>query len=163
MMCAVPSVFPAQPGSSKLHDGWWAYKDAVQGSFVPGKVLLWDPFTPPPTQQQICLWIPTYCTPTNVFWWLCRLLFLPLDHSCRCFFFPVNHTTTQPHVTPVHMKWGCYNNVCITIMVTDSAVSVDNGWWFVNKTHWRRILWALVQGVSCMTCSAAEMFAGCKW
>ncbi|XP_076120968.1 carbonic anhydrase-related protein 10-like [Alosa pseudoharengus] len=25
----------AQPATSKLHDGWWAYKDAVQGSFVP--------------------------------------------------------------------------------------------------------------------------------
>uniref|UniRef100_A0A3B1KBP6 Uncharacterized protein n=1 Tax=Astyanax mexicanus TaxID=7994 RepID=A0A3B1KBP6_ASTMX len=27
----------AQPVSSKLHDGWWAYKDAVQGTFIPGK------------------------------------------------------------------------------------------------------------------------------
>ncbi|ROL49343.1 SWI/SNF-related matrix-associated actin-dependent regulator of chromatin subfamily E member 1, partial [Anabarilius grahami] len=28
--------FPAaQPASSKLHDGWWAYKDLVQGSFIP--------------------------------------------------------------------------------------------------------------------------------
>uniref|UniRef100_A0AAY4DSH6 Alpha-carbonic anhydrase domain-containing protein n=1 Tax=Denticeps clupeoides TaxID=299321 RepID=A0AAY4DSH6_9TELE len=26
---------PAQPVSSKLHDGWWTYKDVVQGSFVP--------------------------------------------------------------------------------------------------------------------------------
>uniref|UniRef100_A0A4W4E0A9 Alpha-carbonic anhydrase domain-containing protein n=1 Tax=Electrophorus electricus TaxID=8005 RepID=A0A4W4E0A9_ELEEL len=25
----------AQPVSSKLHDGWWAYKDVVQGSFIP--------------------------------------------------------------------------------------------------------------------------------
>ncbi|KAK7167894.1 hypothetical protein R3I94_002074 [Phoxinus phoxinus] len=25
----------AQPVSSKLHDGWWAYKDLVQGSFIP--------------------------------------------------------------------------------------------------------------------------------
>ncbi|KTG42018.1 hypothetical protein cypCar_00021048 [Cyprinus carpio] len=24
-----------QPVSSKLHDGWWAYKDVVQGSFIP--------------------------------------------------------------------------------------------------------------------------------
>lgn len=32
------SSFPAaQPVSSKLHDGWWAYKDVVQGSFIPGK------------------------------------------------------------------------------------------------------------------------------
>lgn len=32
------SSFPAaQPASSKLHDGWWAYKDLVQGSFIPGK------------------------------------------------------------------------------------------------------------------------------
>lgn len=32
------SSFPAaQPVSSKLHDGWWAYKDLVQGSFIPGK------------------------------------------------------------------------------------------------------------------------------
>uniref|UniRef100_A0A8C2G069 Carbonic anhydrase Xb n=1 Tax=Cyprinus carpio TaxID=7962 RepID=A0A8C2G069_CYPCA len=27
--------FASQPVSSKLHDGWWAYKDVVQGSFIP--------------------------------------------------------------------------------------------------------------------------------
>lgn len=27
----------AQPITSKLDDSWWAYKDVVQGSFVPGK------------------------------------------------------------------------------------------------------------------------------
>ncbi|CAL8237427.1 unnamed protein product [Arctogadus glacialis] len=33
----------AQPGSSKLHEGWWAYKDVIQGSFVPGKGCLSPP------------------------------------------------------------------------------------------------------------------------
>lgn len=26
----------AQPGPPKIHEGWWAYKEVVQGSFVPG-------------------------------------------------------------------------------------------------------------------------------
>lgn len=31
-------VFPlAQQNSPKIHEGWWAYKEVVQGSFVPGK------------------------------------------------------------------------------------------------------------------------------
>ncbi|KAF4084789.1 hypothetical protein AMELA_G00110040 [Ameiurus melas] len=25
----------AQPGPPKIHEGWWAYKEVVQGSFVP--------------------------------------------------------------------------------------------------------------------------------
>ncbi|XP_042161487.1 carbonic anhydrase-related protein 10-like [Oncorhynchus tshawytscha] len=25
----------AQPNAPKIHDGWWAYKEVVQGSFVP--------------------------------------------------------------------------------------------------------------------------------
>lgn len=33
----ISSLSAAQPVSSKLHDGWWAYKDVVQGSFIPGK------------------------------------------------------------------------------------------------------------------------------
>ncbi|XP_066498647.1 carbonic anhydrase-related protein 10 isoform X2 [Hoplias malabaricus] len=28
-------ITEAQPISSKLHDGWWAYKDSVQGTFIP--------------------------------------------------------------------------------------------------------------------------------
>ncbi|XP_076853612.1 carbonic anhydrase-related protein 10 isoform X2 [Brachyhypopomus gauderio] len=28
-------ISEAQPVSSKLHDGWWAYKDVVQGTFIP--------------------------------------------------------------------------------------------------------------------------------
>lgn len=28
----------AQPGPPKIHEGWWAYKEVVQGSFVPGNV-----------------------------------------------------------------------------------------------------------------------------
>lgn len=36
--CCLLLFFPAaQPITSKLDDGWWAYKDVVQGSFVPGK------------------------------------------------------------------------------------------------------------------------------
>uniref|UniRef100_A0A4W5MAT0 Uncharacterized protein n=1 Tax=Hucho hucho TaxID=62062 RepID=A0A4W5MAT0_9TELE len=31
----------AQPNAPKIHDGWWAYKEVVQGSFVPGK----NPYT----------------------------------------------------------------------------------------------------------------------
>lgn len=27
----------AQPSPPKIHEGWWAYKEVVQGSFVPGK------------------------------------------------------------------------------------------------------------------------------
>lgn len=27
----------AQQNSPKIHEGWWAYKEVVQGSFVPGK------------------------------------------------------------------------------------------------------------------------------
>lgn len=27
----------AQPNPPKIHEGWWAYKEVVQGSFVPGK------------------------------------------------------------------------------------------------------------------------------
>lgn len=32
-------LFPllAQQNSPKIHEGWWAYKEVVQGSFVPGK------------------------------------------------------------------------------------------------------------------------------
>lgn len=26
----------AQPNPPKIHEGWWAYKEVVQGSFVPG-------------------------------------------------------------------------------------------------------------------------------
>lgn len=29
--------FAAQPASSMPHDGWWAYKDVIEGSFIPGK------------------------------------------------------------------------------------------------------------------------------
>lgn len=29
--------FTAQPNPPKIHEGWWAYKEVVQGSFVPGK------------------------------------------------------------------------------------------------------------------------------
>lgn len=36
--CCLLLFFPAaQPITSKLDDSWWAYKDVVQGSFVPGK------------------------------------------------------------------------------------------------------------------------------
>uniref|UniRef100_A0A4W5M510 Uncharacterized protein n=1 Tax=Hucho hucho TaxID=62062 RepID=A0A4W5M510_9TELE len=31
----------AQPNVPKIHEGWWAYKEVVQGSFVPGK----NPYT----------------------------------------------------------------------------------------------------------------------
>lgn len=35
------SYFPlAQQNSPKIHEGWWAYKEVVQGSFVPGKIHL---------------------------------------------------------------------------------------------------------------------------
>ncbi|VFV41633.1 Hypothetical predicted protein [Lynx pardinus] len=27
----------SQQNSPKIHEGWWAYKEVVQGSFVPGK------------------------------------------------------------------------------------------------------------------------------
>lgn len=33
----------AQPIASKLDDSWWAYKDVVQGSFVPGNEGLTRP------------------------------------------------------------------------------------------------------------------------
>lgn len=29
----------AQPNPPKIHEGWWAYKEVVQGSFVPGKLV----------------------------------------------------------------------------------------------------------------------------
>lgn len=32
--------FLAQQNSPKIHEGWWAYKEVVQGSFVPGKCNL---------------------------------------------------------------------------------------------------------------------------
>lgn len=39
--CACSSVsssnLTAQPNPPKIHEGWWAYKEVVQGSFVPGK------------------------------------------------------------------------------------------------------------------------------
>uniref|UniRef100_A0A673NKH0 Uncharacterized protein n=1 Tax=Sinocyclocheilus rhinocerous TaxID=307959 RepID=A0A673NKH0_9TELE len=28
--------FSSQPDPPKIHEGWWAYKEVVQGSFVPG-------------------------------------------------------------------------------------------------------------------------------
>lgn len=31
------SFFTAQPNPPKIHEGWWAYKEVVQGNFVPGK------------------------------------------------------------------------------------------------------------------------------
>ena len=31
------SHLTAQPNPPKIHEGWWAYKEVVQGSFVPGK------------------------------------------------------------------------------------------------------------------------------
>lgn len=30
------SILTAQPNPPKIHEGWWAYKEVVQGSFVPG-------------------------------------------------------------------------------------------------------------------------------
>lgn len=30
-------LLTAQPNPPKIHEGWWAYKEVVQGSFVPGK------------------------------------------------------------------------------------------------------------------------------
>ncbi|KAA8581042.1 hypothetical protein FQN60_002623 [Etheostoma spectabile] len=33
----------AQPNPPKIHEGWWAYKEVVQGSFVPAGVLLIKP------------------------------------------------------------------------------------------------------------------------
>uniref|UniRef100_A0A8C2FVR5 Carbonic anhydrase Xb n=1 Tax=Cyprinus carpio TaxID=7962 RepID=A0A8C2FVR5_CYPCA len=33
--CLKKTFYMSQPVSSKLHDGWWAYKDVVQGSFIP--------------------------------------------------------------------------------------------------------------------------------
>lgn len=30
------SFLTAQPNPPKIHEGWWAYKEVVQGSFVPG-------------------------------------------------------------------------------------------------------------------------------
>lgn len=30
-------LLTAQPNLPKIHEGWWAYKEMVQGSFVPGK------------------------------------------------------------------------------------------------------------------------------
>uniref|UniRef100_A0A8C9FCP4 Carbonic anhydrase 10 n=1 Tax=Pavo cristatus TaxID=9049 RepID=A0A8C9FCP4_PAVCR len=36
----------AQQNSPKIHEGWWAYKEVVQGSFVPGKCNLSPSDTP---------------------------------------------------------------------------------------------------------------------
>lgn len=30
--------YTAQPNPPKIHEGWWAYKEVVQGNFVPGKL-----------------------------------------------------------------------------------------------------------------------------
>lgn len=30
-------LLTAQPNPPKIHEGWWAYKEVVQGNFVPGK------------------------------------------------------------------------------------------------------------------------------
>uniref|UniRef100_A0A8C6LJE8 Uncharacterized protein n=1 Tax=Nothobranchius furzeri TaxID=105023 RepID=A0A8C6LJE8_NOTFU len=35
--CLSSSHATAQPHLPKIHEGWWAYKEVVQGSFVPGK------------------------------------------------------------------------------------------------------------------------------
>uniref|UniRef100_A0A8B9HHT2 Uncharacterized protein n=1 Tax=Astyanax mexicanus TaxID=7994 RepID=A0A8B9HHT2_ASTMX len=36
--------FTAQPSPPKIHEGWWAYKEVVQGSFVPVTLQskIWD-------------------------------------------------------------------------------------------------------------------------
>lgn len=36
-VCAFVVYFTAQPHLPKIHEGWWAYKEVVQGSFVPGE------------------------------------------------------------------------------------------------------------------------------
>lgn len=35
--CVSSPHLTAQPNPPKIHEGWWAYKEVVQGSFVPGK------------------------------------------------------------------------------------------------------------------------------
>uniref|UniRef100_A0AC11CUX8 Uncharacterized protein n=1 Tax=Ovis aries TaxID=9940 RepID=A0AC11CUX8_SHEEP len=36
----------AQQNSPKIHEGWWAYKEVVQGSFVPGSSQCTSPECP---------------------------------------------------------------------------------------------------------------------
>lgn len=37
-LCVLLLLPTAQPHLPKIHEGWWAYKEVVQGSFVPGEL-----------------------------------------------------------------------------------------------------------------------------
>lgn len=56
------STLAAQPITSKLDESWWAYKDAVQGSFVPGNTHT----TYCSNEQVCCYWIRRRASISNV-------------------------------------------------------------------------------------------------
>uniref|UniRef100_A0A668AHH4 Carbonic anhydrase 10 n=1 Tax=Myripristis murdjan TaxID=586833 RepID=A0A668AHH4_9TELE len=70
----------AQPISSKLHEGWWAYKDVVQGSFVP---------------------VPSFWGLVNSAWNLCAMgkRQSPIDIE-------TSHMIFDPHLTPLRLNTG---------------------------------------------------------
>ncbi len=48
VFCVSSPYLTAQPNPPKIHEGWWAYKEVVQGSFVPGR--------PPNSMQHFDAW-----------------------------------------------------------------------------------------------------------
>uniref|UniRef100_A0AAR2LC05 Alpha-carbonic anhydrase domain-containing protein n=1 Tax=Pygocentrus nattereri TaxID=42514 RepID=A0AAR2LC05_PYGNA len=70
----------AQPVSSKLHDGWWAYKDAVQGTFIP---------------------VPSFWGLVNTAWNLCSVgkRQSPVNIETRRLIF-------DPYLTPIQLNAG---------------------------------------------------------
>ncbi|XP_005747377.1 carbonic anhydrase-related protein 10-like [Pundamilia nyererei] len=70
----------AQPITSKLDDGWWAYKDVVQGSFVP---------------------VPSFWGLVNSAWNLCAIgkRQSPIDIE-------TSHMIFDPYLTPLRLNTG---------------------------------------------------------
>uniref|UniRef100_A0A3Q2P5Z7 Carbonic anhydrase 10 n=1 Tax=Fundulus heteroclitus TaxID=8078 RepID=A0A3Q2P5Z7_FUNHE len=72
--------FTAQPIMSKLDESWWAYKDVVQGSFVP---------------------VPSFWGLVNSAWNLCAIgkRQSPIDVE-------TSHMIFDPHLTPLRLNTG---------------------------------------------------------
>ncbi|KAK3520814.1 hypothetical protein QTP70_032381 [Hemibagrus guttatus] len=73
-------VSEAQPASSMPHDGWWAYKDVIEGSFIP---------------------VPSFWGLVNSAWKLCSVgkRQSPVNIETR-------RLTFDPFLTPLHITGG---------------------------------------------------------
>uniref|UniRef100_A0A3B3I857 Carbonic anhydrase Xa n=1 Tax=Oryzias latipes TaxID=8090 RepID=A0A3B3I857_ORYLA len=72
--------FTAQPNPPKIHEGWWAYKEVVQGSFVP---------------------VPSFWGLVNSAWNLCSVgkRQSPVDIE-------TSHMIFDPFLTPIKLNTG---------------------------------------------------------